>query len=241
MRRPIFKNRSGGLAYTITSRPRVTKRLHMEVDEQGGLVVVAPSHWSKRYINAVITRNILHVEKFLINAHGRQLKPLQYINGEKHLYLGERYPLAIHHVAGRRNHIAVIDGEIRINTSIPQREKIQAGLQNWYLHQARAVFSARLSDIAQRAYWVKNKNIPLKLRRMKRTWGNCSSCGVVKLNTHLIKAPLHVIDSVIAHELCHLEEKNHGRVFYALLNGLNPEWRRDRTRLKSEGFIYLLT
>jgi predicted metal-dependent hydrolase len=74
---------------------------------------------------------------------------------------------------------------------------------------------------------------------MKRTWGNCSAKGVIKLNTHLVKAPMFIIDSVIAHELCHLEEMNHGRAFYALLQGLNPHWRRDRARLRLEGHAYL--
>jgi predicted metal-dependent hydrolase len=75
---------------------------------------------------------------------------------------------------------------------------------------------------------------------MKRTWGNCSSKGVIKLNTHLVKAPLSVLDSVIAHELCHLEEMNHGRAFYALLGRLNPDWREDRAKLQLEGNRYLL-
>jgi len=83
-------------------------------------------------------------------------------------------------------------------------------------------------------------SIPLKLRKMKRTWGNCSSKGVIKLNTHLVKAPLQLVDAVIAHELCHLREMNHGRAFYALLQDLNPNWREDRRRLRSEGGIYLL-
>jgi predicted metal-dependent hydrolase len=102
------------------------------------------------------------------------------------------------------------------------------------------VFSERLQTMAGRAAWVGNRSVPLKLRRMKRTWGNCSSRGIIKLNTHLIKTPLPVIDSVIAHELCHLEEMNHGSAFYALLERLNPDWRENRSWLRSEGNLYLL-
>jgi predicted metal-dependent hydrolase len=46
---------------------------------------------------------------------------------------------------------------------------------------------------------------------------------------------------VIAHELCHLEEMNHGRAFYQLLENLNPNWRQQRKILRTEGYIYLLT
>ena len=91
MRSTTLKTRSGELKYTITSRRRVTKRLHMELDEQGGLVVVAPRHWSKRYINATMTKNIQHIERFLARNRSQQLKPLRYIDGEQHLYLGKNY------------------------------------------------------------------------------------------------------------------------------------------------------
>jgi predicted metal-dependent hydrolase len=240
MRRLTFKTPTGPMEYSITYRSRVTKRLHMELDKNGGLVVVAPEHWSRTHINATLAQNASRVERFLARARQRQLTALQYVDGEQHLYLGERYPLLIQHAKARENHIAVIDGEIRVATSILQREKIRTLLQNWYQHQAMTVFSTRLQTIARRASWARDKKIPLQLRRMKRTWGNCSSKGVIKLNTHLVKAPLFIIDSVIAHELCHLEEMNHGKRFYALLESLNPNWRQNRAELRSQGNHYLL-
>jgi predicted metal-dependent hydrolase len=236
-----LKTPNGPLEYKINYRARVKKRLHMELDEHGGLVVVAPRHWSKGHITATLAQNTSRVERFLENARQRQLPALRYIHGERHLYLGERYPLKIHSPGHGKKQLALIDGEIRIHTPVLQREKIRAQLQDWYQRQAYLVLHDRLQRIAGRAPWARGKNIPLKLRRMKRTWGNCSSGGVIKLNTHLIKAPLLVIDSVIAHELCHLEEMNHGRAFYRLLEQLNPNWHRDRASLRSEGFVYLFT
>ena len=228
------------MEYSIAYRSRVTKRLHMELDKDGGLVVVAPEHWSRTHINATLTQNASRVERFLARARQRQLTPLQYVDGEQHLYLGEWYSLVIQHVKARQNRIRLIDGEMRVATSILQPEKIQASLHNWYQQQAMTVFRDRLQLIAQRAPWARDRKIPLQLRRMKRTWGNCSSKGVIKLNTHLIKAPVAIIDSVIAHELCHLAEMNHGKRFYALLQGLNPNWRQNRAELRSQGNRYLL-
>lgn len=213
----------------------------MELDEYGGLVVVAPVHWSRTHIKATLAQNTHHVERFLSRARQRHRAPLRYADGEQHLYLGEAYPLAIRHVKTGRGQVAVADGEIRIDTSVLLREKIQTRLQNWYQCEAMTIFGERLQSIVLRAPWARGKEIPLKLRRMKRTWGNCSSRGVIKLNTHLVKAPLGLIDSVIAHELCHLEEMNHGRAFYTLLEKLNPDWRADRAMLRAEGYIYLFT
>jgi predicted metal-dependent hydrolase len=238
MRRLTFKTPTGPLEYTITNRPRVTRRLHMEIDEYGGLVVVAPRHWSKAHISATLTQNISRVERFLIRARQRQRQPLLYTSGELHLYLGERYPLAIS--PGLRTSVVFSENEIQVSSRQRDPENIRFALQGWYLKQARKVFSERMQTVMARADWLDDRPIPLKLRRMKRTWGNCSSIGVIKLNTHLIKAPLPVLDSVIAHELCHLKEMNHGKKFYSLLAQLNTNWKQDRTRLRSEGNLYLL-
>ena len=239
MRRSTFKTPTGPLEYTITSRPRVTRRLHMEIDEHGGLVVVAPRHWSKAHIHSTLTKNISRVERFLIRARQRHRQPLLYTSGEMHLYLGEHYPLVIDPGSGLKSSVVFSGHEIRIHIKQHDPVSIRNAVEGWYLKQARKVFGERLQTVASRADWVRDRSIPLKLRKMKRTWGNCSSAGVIKLNTHLIKAPLPVLDSVIAHELCHLKEMNHGKAFYALLEQLNPNWRADRTRLRSEGSIYM--
>lgn len=242
MRRLTFKTPSGPLEYAVTHRSRVKKHLHMELDELGGLVVVAPKTWSQTHISATLTQNTTRVERFLAMARQRQLAPLQYAQGELHFYLGTRYPLVIHQVQGRHISVVLSGHEIHVYTRRLHEKDIQVKLQGWYRQQAMKIFSERLQAIARKAVWARDRDrsIPLKLRTMKRTWGNCSSSGVIKLNTHLIKAPLPVIDSVIAHELCHLEEMNHGKAFYQLLESLNPDWRQDRARLRSEGNTYLL-
>jgi len=240
MRRSTLKTPKGLMEYTVTSRSRVIRRLHMELDEFGGLVVVAPRHWSKAHIDATLLQNTSRIESFLIRARQRQLEPLCFADGEQHFYLGERYPLSVDSGPKRKTAVVFTGDQISLYTGSTDPDSICRALWGWYQEQAARVLSARLRTVAGRAEWVGDQTLPLKLRRMKRTWGNCSSRGVIKLNTHLIKAPLPLIDSVIAHELCHLREMNHGRAFYALLEKLNPNWREDRARLRSEGNSYLL-
>ena len=81
----------------------------------------------------------------------------------------------------------------------------------------------------------------MRLRRMKRTWGSCSSQGLITLNPHLVKAPPVCIDYVIAHEICHLREHNHGKAFYALQEQLFPGWRAAKELLAARGHIFLHT
>jgi predicted metal-dependent hydrolase len=240
MRKLIINTSTGPLEYSIAHRPRVTKRLHMELDERGSLVVVAPSQWSKAYIGSTLTENVCRVERFLIRARQQKRQTLSFSNGEQHLYLGQRYPLVLIPGTKRKASVSFDDREIRVEIREHETEAIRLALQGWYLKQAFSVFSLRLETIAASADWVGERPITLKLRRMKRTWGNCSSIGIIKLNTHLIKAPMTIVDSVIAHELCHLKVMNHSKHFYALLDQLNPDWRQHRAWLRAQGSVCLL-
>ena len=177
--------------------------------------------------------------RFLSKALQQRVQPLEYRQGELHLYQGIRYPLMINITTGKKNPVIHTAHEFIVNTHSAKPAKVEALLQAWYQRQAFIVFDERLKTVAARADWVGERQVPLKLRRMKRTWGNCSSSGVIKLNTHLIKAPTPVIDSVIAHELCHLVEMNHGRGFYRLLSTLNPDWQQHRQQLLADGSKYL--
>ena len=71
----------------------------------------------------------------------------------------------------------------------------------------------------------------IKLRKMKRQWGNCSLKGIITLNTALIKAPEICIDYVILHELCHFAEHNHSPRFYRLLTQVMPDWKIIKAQL----------
>jgi len=239
MKQPALKIPAEKLAFTIAHRPRVTKRLHLELDKQGGLVVVAPKHWSRAHINSTLSQNTAGVARFLAKARQRLLPPLQYVQGEKHLYLGETYSLVILRDSKRKSRFEISNQLIQITTANPEPTAIKSALMAWYRRQALRVFSERMEVIAQKAPWAAKTIVPLRLRSMRRTWGNCSSKGAIKLNTHLVKSPLSLVDSVIAHELCHLEEMNHSKAFYSLLESLNPGWRRDRAMLRSQGYVYL--
>ncbi|MBR6061636.1 MAG: DUF45 domain-containing protein [Spirochaetales bacterium] len=57
-------------------------------------------------------------------------------------------------------------------------------------------------------------------------WDWCRpTTGKIMLNEGLIYKPKICLEYVILHELCHLQEGNHGKRFAALLNQYMPNWR----------------
>src|SRR5437868_8002124 len=66
----------------------------------------------------------------------------------------------------------------------------------------------------------------VRVQRMTRKWGSCSTKGIVTLAEDLANQGRGFQDFVIAHELLHLRIPNHGKVFKALMNLHVPGWRK---------------
>ena len=96
--------------------------------------------------------------------------------------------------------------------------------------QARSLFAERLAHFERQHACVP---VRWSLTSARTRWGSCSPGGHVRLNWRLIHCPIPVIDYVIAHELAHLEELNHGPRFWARVEVLYPDWRRERKALRA--------
>jgi predicted metal-dependent hydrolase len=94
------------------------------------------------------------------------------------------------------------------------------------------------------AWAVKLRVMPrlVRVQRMIRKWGSCSTAGTVTLAVDLDEESEGFQDFVIVHELLHLKVPNHGRLFKALMTAHVPKWRamdaaRTRARAVSQAVI----
>ncbi len=72
----------------------------------------------------------------------------------------------------------------------------------------------------------------LSIRKMKSRWGSCSHDERIVLNLSLIYLDRASIQYVIAHEVAHLQEKNHSPAFWSLVEMLYPNYKAIRKKLK---------
>jgi predicted metal-dependent hydrolase len=74
------------------------------------------------------------------------------------------------------------------------------------------------------------------LRDTRSRWGSCSGTGRLAFSWRLIMAPEFVLDYVVAHEVAHLSEMNHGPRFWKLCASLtDADPKAARAWLKCHG------
>ena len=132
--------------------------------------------------------------------------------------------------------VSVTDGEIRV-TGEPAH--LARRVRDHLVITARAELTRRAQRLAA---WIGHEVARVNVRDTKSRWGSCSGRGNLSFSWRLILAPAPVLGYVVAHEVAHLVEMNHGPRFWQLVERLNPgsaaprAWlKQHRSRLLSYG------
>jgi predicted metal-dependent hydrolase len=105
-------------------------------------------------------------------------------------------------------------------------------LKRWMIEMA---YSRAREAVRRYEAQIGRQHKRLTLRDTRSRWGSCSSSGSIMLSWRLIMAPPEVFDYVVAHEVAHLKEMNHGAAFWATVADLMPDYSRPRLWLRKRG------
>jgi predicted metal-dependent hydrolase len=122
--------------------------------------------------------------------------------------------------------VTIVDGEIRVRgepAHLPRR------VRDHLAHLAARELARRARDHAAR---IDKRVARVTVRDTKSRWGSCSSTGNLSFSWRLVFAPEDVVDYVVAHEVAHLAEMNHGPRFWKLVRSLTPDTVAPRAWLK---------
>jgi predicted metal-dependent hydrolase len=216
------------IAYTVKFQTRKTLALYVLVN--GTVEVRAPHGMNQKHIVNFVEKK----SDWIVKTREQQLQRKQWQTliepGSKVWFLGTTRRLEVN--TGREMAVLCSEDSIALSVRDPWNlPRLSRQLNDWYRDQAQQIFSERLLLVCQRFPGILTAPA-LRLRSMRRRWGSCSRHGRVTLNVELVKLPMTLIDYVIAHELCHLFEFNHGKKFYELLEFVMPDWKQREQMLK---------
>ena len=75
----------------------------------------------------------------------------------------------------------------------------------------------------------------IRFKDTSSRWGSCTADGNLSFSWRIMMAPPPVINYLVAHEVAHLKEMNHGPKFWKLCAELCPDTERCKAWLKKNG------
>ncbi len=188
------------------------RTLSLEIASDARLIVRAPQKIKLEAIENFISkkRSWIQSKQQWIQKKCAEIRPKQFIAEEKFLYLGQEY-------------------ELSFFISQSEFPTARQSLIEWYKKQAHSIIPERVKKYAEIAG---AKYCDIKISNATKRWGSCGPYGRLRFNWRLVMAPLQVVDYVVAHEVAHLQEKNHGRRFWKKVQSLQPSYKEEILWLK---------
>ncbi len=208
------------------------KRLRVVVSPELTVDVFAPKSINANQIHLALQKRAPWIARTLdkLESYHPLPAPKRYISGETLVYLGRQYRLKV--VKSPKQPAKLLGRFLWV--WVENKNDIQGvkkAADQWYRKRARDILARYL----EKSYIVASRHgVPeplLVIRKMRKRWGSCSSNGRITLNINLVQVPVHCIEYVIMHELCHLKHNNHSKAFYSLLSRFQPDWRKRKEAL----------
>ena len=124
-----------------------------------------------------------------------------------------------------------VDGEAVLRVS-GESEHVPRRIRDYLKKEARKDLQDRVAFHAPR---VGRKVRSMTLRDTRSRWGSCSADGALSFSWRIVMAPPFVLDYLVAHEVAHLREMNHGPRFWRLCDELTRDSLSARDWLGEQG------
>ena len=213
-----------GTDYTLVRSKRRTVALYIR---DGGVEVRAPLKMPKRDIDKfVVSKEKWITDKLLKSreqTERREAFSLDY--GDTVTFRGKPYSIVAKD--GKR---AGFDGEWFYMPPGLSPEQIKSACVQIYRMLAKRDLTDRANGFANHMGVAPNA---IKINSAKTRWGSCSAKKNINFSWRLIMADDDIIDYVVVHELAHLSEMNHSARFWKIVEGIQPDYKARKARLKA--------
>lgn len=154
----------------------------------------------------------------------------QYVTGESHYFLGNRYLLKVveHNGYSKVDLSGVKHIQLKVKSGTTTEERASI-MKEWYRKELKKI----VPDLIEK--WEKVIDVKSNdwgIKHMRTKWGACNTDEKrIWLNLELAKKPMSCIEYIIVHELVHLLERHHNENFVKHMDQFMPKWRLHRDEL----------
>jgi len=209
--------------YTLIRSNRKTIAIYIR---DGRVEVRAPRRASDKEIRAFVVSK----EKWIAGKMAASKERLEKREGFSLDYgslvrfMGSRYP-----IAARPGNKAGFDGENFFMPSDMAPEHIKSACAFTYRLLAKSVMKEKVAHFAG---LMSLSPASVRITGAKTRWGSCSAKKSLNFSWRLMMADEDVIDYIAVHELAHIKEMNHSARFWAVVEGVLPDYREREKKLK---------
>jgi predicted metal-dependent hydrolase len=205
------------------------KTLNISVERDRSIVVRAPHYLTADKIDKIVQSKRQWIKEKLNHAQKYPLvtESKEFVSGETLMYLGKNYQLLV-----VDEEFEGIEFDQRFKISKANQPKANELFKKWYLKQALIKIEPLATKFAKSLGVQYNQ---FKTSEMKYRWGSCTPANNIIFNWRIIKAPMYVLEYLVAHELVHLIENNHTPRFWNILSIQVPNYEKAKNWLKKNG------
>ena len=224
------------IKYSLARSKRRKKTVGVRVIKDG-VEVAAPVRTTIREIEGILRkRGEWILEK--MEAASQLPPPRQLVSGESLPLLGTEVTLQVEESGVRRAWVSFKGQELQI--LVPRvvedgehRELVMSAIVQWYRLQLETYLK---ESVARWLPVMGRSEMPRVLVRDQRSrWGSCSSDGTLRFSWRLGMLEPELVDSVVVHELAHLDVMNHSPAFWEVVLRAMPDAKDRRKRLNEVG------
>lgn len=213
-----------GLARVEWRRSSRARRVSLRIDPtEGAVVVTLPARATRKAGMALLMGHAEWVSDRLAALPA----PVIFSNGALVPICG--VPHRIRHTPNARGAAFLLQQELHVSGA---HEFLARRVRDFLRQEARGRLGA-LTLAKAGLIGIMPKRITMKDTISR--WGSCAPDKTLALSWRLVMAPTFVQDYVVAHEVAHLRQMNHGPKFWALVDQLTPHAKAAIPWLRVEG------
>lgn len=210
---------------------RKRKSIEIQIQKDGSIRVLAPKELRKEKILNALEEKEQWILKNVQEIRERGIPDeAVFEEGELHYGFGNHKPLCFKEASlGKKIKIRLSKEGFSVKGTDLSRERVKKALEDWYRFQTKKRVD----------YFVKKyrNSLPrpgeIQIKTQKKRWGSCNNKGKVMFNWKLSMTPAWVLEYLVVHELCHIEEFNHSKNFWMLVKETYPRCDEARQWLKN--------